>query len=128
MRKLTDDRHLPPPILAILETVSLEEMVFPRLRRGELKPEQLPLNALDAHPLKYLNQIFAQRIGEIIVPLAEATLVSRFPGRGGRIPITAVFRGGYVFIGFLLMLFDTFRLTLFRVLFSQDRVRIWRSG
>jgi hypothetical protein len=45
-----------------LNVVQFESEVFSLLQKGQLKPSDIPLNVLDSHPSRHLNEIYARRI------------------------------------------------------------------
>jgi len=54
--------------------VTFEDEVFARLRRKQLKFTDLPINVIDLHPSRYLNEIYAQKIAERVEIVLESYL------------------------------------------------------
>jgi len=48
------------------DVVTVESEVLTRLRQEQLKFSELPINVLDAHPSRYLNEIYAQKITDCV--------------------------------------------------------------
>jgi len=51
--------------------VTFEDEVFARLRLKQLKFTDLPINVLDLHPSRYLNEIYAHKIAERVEIVLE---------------------------------------------------------